>query len=364
MITVHLNGDPFDHFISVKAEVILNEMANRFEFKASADGDYPAPKEGDEITIYVDGVKKVTGKVEDINGSEEEGSHSVTYYGRDKTSDFVDSTINVIDEIKASETMTLKKILLIIINHLGANIKVIDNVEPEPFNSAEDIITPRVGDKAIDLALAFARKRQCLLTSNADGDIVIERSKPTDSGATLKNKLNSNDNNVFGQSWKTSTIKKFNKYIHRGQVNPSALNFAGDTSSETAANQYGEAVDETVAAGRQNVVVESKSYTAEQLKNRALWSMQLARAEATWYKCSIKGHSKGEAPWDVNELAMVISAAANIERNMLIKSVLFSQGEGEATASSLHLVEQDVYTIEQQIASQQPAGSLMDAFKQ
>lgn len=366
MITVFHNGIPYVNFISITASISLPNLSNSFQFTASSNGDFPNPKKGDLIEIHVDERKKVTGYVENIKGSEREGSHVITYSGGDRTADFIDSSVNVINDLNPSNNLTLKKILEVLISHIGADIKVIDLANPDPFVSTEDIITFQPGDNIADIGIAFARKRQCLLTSDENGNIVITRSLPNDSGQTLQNLIGKNDNNVFDQEWEIDSSNEFNKYIHRGQISPASLNFSEDQLSGTSENQFGEHIDSSIRSGRQKVVIEPKSFSSAQLKNRAKWSGQLAKAQATSYSCSLKGHSKftKNEPWLINELAQVNSSAADITRKMLISNIVFSEGEGQPTLTTLTLVEQDVFTIDEKLANQKKVGSQNDAFKE
>ena len=111
MINLVVNGQPFTDFVNASATLSLSSMANDFSFTASAVDGFPPFKQGDLVEVSVNDVKKITGYIEQVSGSDRDGSHTVNYSGRDKTGDFIDSTMNVIGEIKASESLTLKKII-------------------------------------------------------------------------------------------------------------------------------------------------------------------------------------------------------------------------------------------------------------
>lgn len=364
MIELIVNGDPFTDFVSARVTESLSTLANDFSFTASSVGDFPPLRQGDEVEAIVDGVTKLTGTIDEVNGRDQEGSHLVTYTGRDKTGDFLDSQINVIDEILASDTLTLKRIIEITIAHLKQTLTVEDDLNPTPFNSAEDIIAPQVGQNAFDFVAAYARKRQALLSSTPEGNILITQSSPTDSGAVVQRIQGADDNNIVGQNYAINASRRFNKHIHRGQLDPSALNFGGESSSSTVEDQGGEAIDSGARVGRQSVTVEAESYSSEQLKDRAKWAAQLAKAKATRFACTVNGHQKAKGGlWVSNTLVQVNSDVADITRKMLLDTVTFSQGEGQPTVTDLEFVERNVYTIDEKISSQKPTGDLSDAFK-
>jgi prophage tail gpP-like protein len=364
MIHAVVNGKAYTDFVDMTINISLSSIANDFSFTASAVHGFPPFKQNDSIVITVDGEKVLTGFIGEINGSETEGSHLITYSGRDKTGDIIDSSINVIDDIVPSETTTLKSIIEKIISHIGSDVKVIDNVNPLPYNTAEDIFAFRVGMNAAEMILKHAAKRQVLLTSDADGNIVMAQSTPVESGAKLLRLQKSDANNIISQSWSLSGNYLFNKYISRSQLDPRTLNFVADSDSADVESQNGVFVDADVRPGRQHVKVEKSSFSSEQLKDRAKWISQLAKAKATKFKCTVKGHSKPNGGvWKINTLVAINSFVANIDRQMLINSISFSQGEGKPTSTELEFVEKDVYTINQSILSQKPSGSLYDVFK-
>jgi len=364
MIELIAKGTPFTDFTAANTTVSLESLSNDFSFTTSAVNAFPPFRQGDPIIVIVDGVRKLTGSIDEVNGNDQEGSHTITYTGRDKTGDFFDSQIDRIDDIKASDSLTLKTVTEIVIAHLGLNLKVIDNLNPAPFNEAEDILSPDVGQNAFDFVSIYARKRQALLSSNGFGDILITQSEPTESGATLQRLADSDSNNILTQSWTVNASQLFNKYIHRGQLDPRALNFAGDTDIAAVENQGAEVTDSAVRVGRQRVIVESESYSGAQLQDRAKWGRQAAKARATRFNCSVKDHQKPNGGvWDENTLVQINSDVADISRKMLISTLTFSQGEGQPTVTSFEFVERNVYTINDRLLSQRPVGDQNDVFK-
>lgn len=364
MIEIVVNGTPYTDFLEASVTVSLETLANDFSFTASAVGDFPPLQQGDAISVLVDRFIVLTGFIDEVNGSDQEGAHLITYTGRDKTGDFFDSQINIIDDIKAGEFLTLKRIIETVIRHLDLRLAVVDILDPPAFNEAEDVIAPQVGDGAFEFVSIYAKKRQALLSSDGSGNILITQSSPQDSGEAVQSVRGGQDNNILAQNWAITASQRFNKYVHRGQLDPRALNFAGTSDSETVEDQGGEAIDNDVRVGRQRVEVESESYSSDQLKDRAKWSAQLAKARGTKFTCSVQGHSPPNGGlWQTNTLVQVSSGSADIDRKMLVNTITFQQGEGRPTITTLEFVERNVYTIDEKILSQRPTGGLNDAFK-
>jgi prophage tail gpP-like protein len=361
MIEIIINNRSFTDFVSASATLSLETMANDFEFVASAVNGFPPLKKGDPIQVTVDGKQVLSGHIEKVSGEESEGTHQVTYSGRDKTGDFIDSQINVIDDLRGE--LTLKQIIEKVVAHIDLDIKVIDNLNPEPFNEAEDIVSPQVGESAFVFVSTYARKRQAMLTSDSDGNIVITQSRSVDSGETLQRITGSNSNNIISQSWDLDDTKRHNIYIVRGQLDPRGLNLAGDTDIASVEDQGAVVAEAEVREGRQRVVVEKEAYSNRELFDRVKWTARIAEAKATRYNCAARGHSKPSGGlWEVNTLAQINSDAADISRQMLINTIKFSEGEGQPTITGLGFVEKNAYTLNQKLLSQKPVGSQSDAF--
>lgn len=371
MITFAIDGEHYTGFTAASVTVSMSTLANDFTFTVPGGAGPPPWKQGSTVEAYIDDEKVLTGFIEEVAGVEGEGAHTLTYSGRDKTGDFIDSDIDVLNDLRASASLTLKKIVEAIVGHIGADIEVVDGLDPAPFNESEDLITAQPGQKAYDLAAAYARKRQAILTSDADGRIVITEGTAVESGAAVQRVAGASDNNIVQQQWAVNSTKRFNKYIRRGQLNPLALNSAGESDSAAVEDQNGEATDENVRAGRQNVEVQSNvqspfgpvPYSAEQLQNLATWGKQLAKADSIGFTCTVKGHTSSAGDiYATNELIQVYSDAADISRKMLLDTATFSQAEGSLTATVLKLVDPSAYTINERILNQKQRGSLSDDF--
>ncbi|RKZ80977.1 MAG: hypothetical protein DRQ35_01175 [Gammaproteobacteria bacterium] len=343
MINLIVNGKPFKDFTEAECTVSITSMANDFSFTATSVNLFPTFKINDSVEVWVDDIKQMSGNIDEIGGDESEGSHTVTYSGRDKTSGIIDSQVIGFNDVRGD--ITLKKVVELILSNIGLDLNVVDNLAPVLFNAAEDVIDGRDGTNALGLAMEYGRKRQALISSDNDGNVCIEDVTPTESGATLQ-RTNGNDNNILSQSWNITNSELFNTIIHKGQLAPRSLNLAGKTDVATVESQGGTLIDSSVRKGRQKVVVEGKSYSSKQLNDRAKWTHQLSKAKSTTFNCTVKGHSKyNSGLWSPNSLVQINSSVADISRKMLIDTVTFSQGEGQPTITELEFVERNSYTI-------------------
>ena len=358
-IFLEVNGIEYTNFTEASVTIALDALANHFTFQAvfPADEQWPL-KGGDSCTVKVDGQLVLTGYIENIAGAYTAANHTLTVTGRDRTGDLIDSTVDVMDDLRAP--LTLKKLIEKVVANIGSTLKVIDRVQPEPFNEAEDIVRPDPGDNAFMFVESYAQKRQVLLTSDAAGDIEITNSKTVPSGAELQNALGADGNNIVAATWSYDTTGLFRKYVQKGQLDPVALSFSDATSSDVE-SQQGEADDKNVLAGRQFVMAPEKSYSSAQLKKRAQWSKQIRRVRSTTYSCTVQGHTHlGDDIWRVNTTVPVFDEFADIDRELLINTVTFSYG-ANGSLTDLSLVEVDAYKLA--LAEPRPVGTNQTEFK-
>lgn len=358
-INLEVNGTEYTNFTRATASVVLDTLANDFSFDAVIPAGEQLPfKGGDSCRVLVDDELVLTGNIENIIGNYSANDHTITVNGRDKTSDLIDSTINIMDDIRAP--ITLKQIIEKVIKHIGADLLVIDDASPDPFNKAEDIVSPQPGDNAFLFVEEYAQKRQVLLTSNAEGNVVITNSQPTPSGGVLQNQIKAGTNNILSASWAYSTNDLFNKYIQKGQLDPVALDFGKSKTKTGVISQEGQIVDDNIRVGRQLVMVSDKGFSQAQLQTRAEWSKKIRQARSVAYSCSAQSfQNSAETLWLVNTLVSIFDEFADIDRDLLLNSITFTYDQ-RGSVSLLGFVEADAYVL--QLTEPKPVGTNQDAF--
>lgn len=359
-ITLQVGGVEYTNFISATASVALDTLANDFSLQAvlPAGGSFPIPL-GSACTVQVDGRRVVTGYVESITGNYDANSHVVVLTGRDRTADLLDSSIGVLDDIRAP--ITLKSIIEKVVAHIGSDLLVIDEATPEPFNEAEDLVKSEPGENAFQFVEAYAQKRQVILTSNADGNVVITNSSTVSSGAVLQNSTTSAGNNIVSAQWSALAGDLFNKYILKAQLDVVALDLSGASSDAGLVSQQGIATDKDVRAGRQMVTVDDKGFSNDQLKSRAEWSKKIRQSRSLLYNCTVSGftNSVGDV-WDVNKLVTVVDAYADVDRDLLLNSITYVF-DAQGSVSHLAFVPANAYKI--LLNEPVPVGSNQSTFK-
>ncbi|MCW8930006.1 MAG: hypothetical protein OQL19_07205 [Gammaproteobacteria bacterium] len=344
-IELQVNGKQYSQFKSAEVTIRIDALSNTFNFQATASKGLPLPFQGgDECKIIVDNTTVLTGSIEIVEVDYSSGSHSIALSGRDKTGDLLDSTLDSISDINAP--ITLKKLIEKIISTLGLDIQVIDTVNPASFNKAEDIASPEPGQSAFSFIEQYARKRQVLLTSNANGDIVITRASGTKINAFLQNVIGSNSNNIIRGNVSYDTTGRYNKYKFASSLNTTALNFAGFVPIKNVVSQKGIYTDAAIRAGRQLVLVSEDAFSDKQNADRAKWEANIRKARGRVYSVTVEGFTNQiNELWDINTAVLVVDDFAGINAYMLINSVTYSYSLDEGSITTLGLVNENAYTL-------------------
>ncbi len=346
---LEVNGVPYENFVSASVELRLDALSNTFSFEAVDTGELPF-KGGESCKVLVDDEVVLTGFIEIVQGSYSARSHRILIQGRDKTGDLLDSTIGIISDIRAPISLKsiIEKVILNLVDNdeSKVNIFVIDNAEPELFNKAEDLIAPEHGDNAFEFIEKLARKRQVLLSSNKDGDIVITQSSAEFINGRIQNILGSDTNNVVTASFSYDTTGRYNIYKLVSALNPSTLNFAGLTDLAEVVNQSGGVPDSNIRLGRQLILVSEAASSNAQNKDRATWEANIRKARGRVYSAVINGYRDlDDNLWEINKLVPIIDSFAGITANMLINSIAFTFDDQNGRQTTMSFVDENAYTL-------------------
>lgn len=347
---LEVNGIQYDNFTSASCETRLDALSNTFSFEAVAAEGQPLPfKGGEACKVIINGRKVLTGSIEVVDVSYDSGDHTISVQGRDKTGDLLDSHIGTVSDLRAP--ITLKQIIEKVIKNIGSDIKVIEEVSTAPFDAAQDIAAPEPGDNAFSFIEKYSRKRQVLLTSNSDGNLVITSGSATQAAGGIQHIIGANDNNVLSSSFSFDTTGRFNSYKFVSQQNLVALNFAGETGLDSVVNQSGGVFDPDVRIGRQLVLVSEAPFSDSQNEARAKWEANIRKARGLVYAATVSGYNvdntdDNSALWQVNKLYQIVDDYLGKSEPMLANSVTYTLDVDGGELTSLSFVDQKAYSLE------------------
>ena len=347
VITLNVNGVQYTRFENAKVDRRLDALADTFSFELSAPKDLKPPFSGGEnCSISINNVRVLTGRIKVLDISYNNSSHTIMVAERDKTGDFIDSTLDSIGDI--TPPISLKQIIEKTISHLQLDISVIDNVNPEPFNRAEDVVAPEPGENAYAYAERYARKRQTLLTSDAYGNIVITNASGSFRNSPVRNQINGVANNVLSGSASFNLTGRFKRYKVVSSANPSALIFSGDIGVDAVVDQNGLYTnpDITIRKGRQYIIDADVPSSDGQCISRAEWEASIRKTRSKVYSAIVDGfHTAQGVPWDVNIVVPVVDDFCGVNARMLINTVLFSQSTSAGSLTTLGFVDRKSYSL-------------------
>lgn len=343
---LEVNGIEYTNFISASAEIRLDSLSNQFSFQAAATEGQALPFKGGEACAVIVGDEKViTGFIEIVSVDYDGLSHTINISGRDKTADLLDSALDVVDDIRG-EGLTLKGLIEIVIKSLNLDISVIDEVSPKPFTSSVDIAAPEPGDNAFEFIEKYSTKRQVLLTSNADGDIVITKNSGIHAAGAVQHIIGAEDNNVMSSSFSYDTTGRFNKYKMVSDLAIIPLNTSGEHDAKSITDQSGASFDNDIRKSRVLVLRPSTSFPSDDCTERTKWEADIRKARGLIYSAAVPLFRVGGydgALWKINRLYQIRDDFLAKNETMLCNSVTFSLNE-DGRNTSLGFVGEKAYT--------------------
>lgn len=362
MITLEVNGIKYDGFTDISVTRNIETISGSFNFSATSNDITSFPiAAGDACRVWIGNTSVINGYVEVIRVAYNATSHSISITGRDRTCDIIDSTIVGVKEFQGMTlTAVIQKVLA---NHGLSDIQVINeagNVETgqpsvtadssDPFTDSDPAASP-INQTLFEFIESYARKRQVLLTTDGDGNIVLARSATGAASINLENIINGQFNNIKSASVNYDFTKRFYKYTLQSQQNPGAtgISFGADVSYENVAVQTGFALDSDIRTSRITEVISETSDSTVNLTRLAIWTKNLTRARSTEYECVVQGYHYDEAKtqiWKPNILVKVVDDFANINATLLIKSVEYGLSVDAGSTTTITLVDADSYTLQ------------------
>lgn len=361
MITLQINGIDYTNFVSLNVEQSIENVYGTFNFVATTGPGQNFPiKAGSFCRVLVDATPILTGYVEDVNIDYDANAHQISCSGRDLTCDIYDSQLD--GDIEFVPPVTLETIIKQTAKKININnIKVINEAGTiEPFQQS-DLVSARIGQTVFNFIETYARKRQVFITTDGLGNIVLARGSSQEQvfdgiynmiGDPLRR------NNVKRSSVKYNNTNRFNLYRCKSQGNPVTLNFTGDTSSSEIVERDGTAIDPFIRNTRILNFNAENSSDGTDVANRAVWEANIRRSRSKVWNYTVQGDTYRDIPtgirlpWRVNRLVQVIDDFADINGELLVRSVNFRLSVDEGTTTTLELVTPDGYTPEASLSKQ------------
>ena len=357
-VIVMIGGSPFTGWTKVSANLDFGKAANEATVTMTAKPADPFPVALNDVAVVMfDGVPVVTGYVDDINANHSFGQHEINITIRDKTQDLIDSTIGPKQEYNPPKTLkeiadgTLKKMGL-------SDIKVIDNVSPDPFRPTEKV-GGAIDTYGHDFLKNWANKRQVVLNTDGKGNLVIDRNtKKRGPGMLYKSFEDSPRNNVISATYQNSSKDRANKHSAAGQKSQSDPYWetqpkdAKEGQSGPMSKNIGEAYDNAMRRTRKIHYRGRQAIEGATPEKAAAWKSNQARANGVKYEATVQGYSMVPGVlWRPGFIVPVFDAHFLFACDLFIKSVTLESTWGGGSTAKISCTVADAFTED---SSEQP----------
>lgn len=337
---IEIDGQSYEHFLSASVEIAIDALARRFEFTAATRGVDDIPfRPGQAAVVTIDGERVLTGWVERIDIAADPGAEEITYTvsGRDKIADVVDSSIDGLSDLSS----TIARAADAVLRFLGIDAKVIDQSDSasRPFAGSAEVAKPDPSETAADFLWGVASRRQILLSSDGDGNLLLLNGEPAPIAARIVNRVDGQGNNVLGFRYTTDHSKRFRTYHVVAQPNVAESAFLDiDLDSSGVSSISASFEDSKIRASRRRTIAGEATYTVADARARARWESSLARAAGLSYTVALPLFRDAEGSlWSVNTAPLVEDEFAGIRSRMLVARVRFDLDQnGPLTTLVLH----------------------------
>lgn len=349
MIRLEVNGQPFDNWISISFSRSMEQLSGSFSFVASKADQTAFPiKRRSSVRVVVNDTPLITGFMDALTPFISSSENRVNIQGRDKTQDLIDSTLNA-STIELNAPISLSRVIETVISRLGLDINVINNVSDLEDFTQEDIISAESGQGAFDFIEKFARKRQVLLTSDGDGNVVITRSSNELINYQIINRKDGQGNNVKSATIAYDDSKRFNQYIVVSQENLVTSNNFGQPDLEQVVDvENSPVIDPEIRPGRILHIVAEKSSSPDEALKRAQWEANFRKSQSLKYNSTTDDFliPDTEQPFPINRLVTVNDEDNDIQSIMLIEAISLNLDVGGGSRTSFSLVPRNAYTLQ------------------
>jgi prophage tail gpP-like protein len=345
-MNLEVEGTAYEFFTDIAVNLRMDALCREFSFGTTRVAGKGLPFKGGESCRVIDDSETVlTGFIERVDIDYSASSHSIQVAGRDKPADIVDSTLRSTSDFLPP--ITLKRAAELAIKDIGSDIKVVDLASPEPFKTTIDMVTPEPGEGVFEFLEKLAKKRKVLLTSDADGNLVIARAGDERSAGAIQNIAGADDNNVLSSSISYDTTARYYRYTFTSSLNLVALAKAGLVIPKDIINQRGYAIDAAVRRSRQLALQPESALAAKDTTARAEWEANVRQSRGKLYSCVVQGFREvpGGNLWSINKLVRVKDEFADIEGDMRISAVAFSLSENGGSTTTLTCMPPNAFTL-------------------
>jgi prophage tail gpP-like protein len=344
-VTLLVNGRRYSGWKSIRITRSIESLAGSFALDVSDKwrGDQaPWPiKEGDACRVYIDSESVINGCVYSRKLAVGATERTLSYSGRDRTGDVVDSSVLVPDSSTKGHKWTYRNTdIAAFARAIAGPHGVSVSVQPGLVLPKDPLLVAHPGETCFEAIKRATGSASVIVISDGDGGILITRV-----GTQRVTAL------VEGANIKTAEIdynatERFYKYYVSSQ--PPGT----DESNGESLRVQAEATDlDVTRTNRVLVVRPDKGMDTAMARRRADWEARVRAAKSAAATIGVQGWRQPDGTlWPINSITHVSARRSlDIDGDMLISQVEYSVGEA-GTMTSMSVVRPDALTPEPQTA--------------
>ncbi|WP_311567231.1 phage baseplate assembly protein [Photobacterium arenosum] len=268
-------------------------------------------KEGMAVKVIIGNEVLATGYVAERLPSYDGKSINYEITCRDKTKDLVESSV-----LHASgewKDINLQAMAKEICAPYGIGVVVETDI-----GAAFTTIRLEQGESGFELLERLSRQRGVLLTSDANGNLVLTRGSKSKLATRLEL-----GKNILAARGRFSEDSRFNQYIVKGVAD--ALD--GWEPSQVSGNQV-VIKDNLVQRYRPKIIITEEVFTAEGASRRGQWQRQRAIGQSFSSEITVQGWRMPDGQlWPLNRRVDVVCPIQELNHEMLISTVTFIEDD-------------------------------------
>jgi prophage tail gpP-like protein len=350
-IIITVNGMGFSGWLEYTSQHAYDKAVGTLDLKISPQPGVPMPINlGDQIQAIVGGRPVLTGHVHDVTGDDDWGHDFRIIHARDKTQDFVDSTVG--PQKMPAPPVTLQQVLQKTVSGMGLDFSVIDNVNPEPFQNGE-VPSASIDETGHAFGDRMARQRQVLLNTDGLGNLVIDRNMGLMGlGALFRGPPDTPGNNILKAKYHNTDLNRHNLHAVTSQHSTNDQQYwegqpknMAEAQSQPLSKQYDTCNDDTVRPQRRKHHRAKHSLQRGKTKGAAAWHSNVSKGRGFEYTATVQGFGgiPGEIWWP-GQVIPVFDYKYNISAMLLIVNVRFRRNWSGGTTTAISLTYSDAFS--------------------
>lgn len=224
MMKLRINGEEYLGFTEISVVDNIDTLCQQFKVVCAAeDSGFMFPiKRGSSAEVIVEGVSVFNGSVEKSKGRAGQDSYDISTEGRDINSDIIKSQLR--PDINFKGPISLYDLILKTLRKMGINRNVVDLTGGIDDLTKKELANEDVGTDLFDYWVMLAQKRNCLVSSNRDGEIIIIRPNQRKYTKRLYRLITDRQgaNNIIESDWDFDDSERCHEYNVYSQTNRSS----------------------------------------------------------------------------------------------------------------------------------------------